>query len=154
MAITPLARVLLSRSATLFCCGVARTVCCRVMPLLSHHSLNSFPMYSPPLLSHSSFTFAPRFIGVQESFIDGRYVEDVYASENGRDLGGVQSASDITSYLGFSSVVVSSQPSFGTCWCTLSVLKYAKGVEFECSSDKVVLPLNDCVDTEFQRSGG
>ena len=78
----------------------------------------------------------------------------MYAGENGRDLGGIQSASDITSYLGLSSIVVSSKSRFGTCWCVLSVLKYAKGVEFECSSDKVVLLLNDCVDAELQRSGG
>src|SRR5882762_6889661 len=61
MAVTPSAMVLLARSATPFCCGLFRTVCCLEIPASVVKQRNAEDMYSPPLSLRRALIFAFRW---------------------------------------------------------------------------------------------
>src|ERR1700733_8214555 len=57
--------VLLARSATPFCCGLALTECCLWIPCSAQKSSKSLPMYSPPLSSLRALMMHPVLFSAQ-----------------------------------------------------------------------------------------
>ena len=71
--------VLFARSATPFCCGRFRTVCCCSIPHCAVNALNSFEKYSPPLSSRRSFIcLSSRFSAWALKFLKACSTSDLF----------------------------------------------------------------------------